>query len=113
MWARDFECALGLWLAASPFVLAHPPGSGPWAIDLACAAAIVLLSLASYARRTRRAHLLELAVAAFLVAAGWLGRHGELAAAAQNELASGLVLAMLAIVPSEASRPPETWRARG
>ena len=83
------------------------------AIDLACAAAIVLLSLASYARRTRRAHLLELAVAAFLVAAGWLGRHGELAAAAQNELASGLVLAMLAIVPSEASRPPETWRARG
>jgi hypothetical protein len=111
MWARDLELALGLWLAVSPFVFAHPDGdSFLWTHDLACAAATVVLALLACGRRTRRAHLLELAIAAWLVAFGWLTASDTPTPASQNHIVVGLLVGMLAIVPSDASRPPRSWR---
>jgi hypothetical protein len=109
MWARDAEVALGAWLAAAPLVLGH---RGSLAFhDLACGTAIAALALLSYWKRARRAHLLELAIAAWLVAFGWIAAADGAGASAQNHAVVGLVLAMLAIVPSEANRPPRGWRS--
>lgn len=109
MWARVVEVMLGCWLAVSPFVFRHGPDTRDlWTTDLACAAIIVTLALLSFAPRLRRAHLGQLAVAAWLVGFGYTG---EGAPAHQNQIVVGLLLAMLAIVPSEASRPPPSWRA--
>lgn len=109
MWARDFEIALGLWLALAPWIFAHGEAWLP-AHDVACAAAIVLLGLLSYWTRTRRAHLLQLVVGAWLTGFGWLGALEEATPATQNRILVGLLLLMLAIVPSRASRPPRGWR---
>jgi hypothetical protein len=110
-WARDMEVALALWLAVSPFVLRHPAGSSSWIHDLGCASLLLVLALLSYGRRTRRAHLLELLLAAWLIGKGWMDAADAATAASQNHVIVGLVLAMLAIVPTEANRPPRGWRA--
>jgi hypothetical protein len=111
MWARDLEFTLALWLAASPFVFRHPPEQPElWRTDFISAGLIALLSLASYAPRLRRAHLLELAVAAWLVGYGWSSALEGHAPANQNHITVGLLLGMLAIVPSHASAPPPRWR---
>lgn len=110
MWARDFEMALALWLGAAPLVFRHA-GAESWAVDLACAAIVVGLGLVSYTRRARRAHLGTLAIAVGLMAYGWASSsvHDPLPAH-QNRIVVGFLLAMLAIVPTRASLPPEPWR---
>jgi uncharacterized membrane protein len=109
MWARDVEFALGAWLVVSPFVFGHRGALA--AHDFVCGSAIATLALLSYWRRARRAHLLELAIAAWLVASGWIASSEGAGASAQNHAVLGLVLTMLAIVPSEANRPPRGRRA--
>jgi len=111
MWARNLELAFGLWLALSPFVFGHPGEAALlWTNDLACAAVIVVLALASYARRWRRVHLGQLVVAAWLIGFGWVSAHETATPASQNHILVGLLLAMFAIVPSRASEPPLPWR---
>lgn len=111
MWARDMELMLGLWLLASPFVFAHRADAPHlWAHDLALGAAIAAIALAAHWTPLRRLHLLLLPVATWLIAFGWWATRDALAAAPQNWIVVGLVLAMFAIVPSCASDPPESWR---
>jgi uncharacterized membrane protein len=110
MWARDLELALALWLAASPWIFGHAAASARLH-DLSVAAAVAVAALLSYGRRTRRAHLAELPLAAWLVGYGWWSAAEAATAASQNHVVVGLLLAMLAIVPSEANRPPLGWRA--
>lgn len=112
MWARDLEIALACWLALSPFVFRHDPQSWTlFANDFACAAWIVTFALLSYVHRLRKAHLLQLVAAFWLVGWGWAQTraHGEMPAS-QNHIVVGMLLAMLAIIPSRASLPPERWR---
>lgn len=111
MWPRHMEIAFGLWLAASPFVFRHPADSLLGWNDLGCAALLVALATASHAPRLRRIHLLELAVAAWLVGLGWIRAQGDPSPpTSQNHLVVGLLVAMFAIIPSRASRPPPGWR---
>ena len=60
--------------------------------------------------RSSRAHLATVAVALWLIAFGYLA--GGVAAPpwAQNDVIAGLVLLMLAIVPTRALDPPPAWR---
>lgn len=114
MWARHMELMLGLWLAAGPFALRHP-GDVPalWIHDFACASVLVAVSLAAHWPPLRRLHLVFLPVAGWLVAAGWWQTWGagvHPLPAYQNWILVGLLLAMFAIVPSEASQPPPGWR---
>jgi len=109
MWARDLEIGLAAWLAVGAFVFDAPAAL---VRELAVAAIVLALALASYARRTRRAHLGSLGIAAWLIGEGWWTGSAVTAPLAQSHLVVGLVLAMLAVVPSEASRPPTAWRAR-
>jgi len=115
VWARHMELALGAWLLVSPFVLRHTAErTFLWAHDLAVGALVVGVALACHWRPLERAHLVLLGVAAWLIGLGWWrtwqsdGIHPD--AAFQNWLLVGLMLAMFAVVPSDASRPPRPWR---
>ena len=110
------ELSLGLWLMASPLVFAHGP-AWLWAHDLGLAALLVTAALLSHWWPLRRVHLVLVGAAAWLVAAGWWGtwRAGGVnpPGVYQNWILVGMTLAMLAIVPSHATRPPDPWRERG
>lgn len=105
MWARVAEIAAAAWLASQARFLAGADAR----VDVAFAAAFFVLAALSFARRTSRAHLLELPIACALVLHGWLATRDAPTAAAQSHILTGMIVAMLAIVPSHASRPPRAW----
>lgn len=111
MWPRTVEVMLGLWLGASPFIFQHPASEPAfWWTDFVCAFLIVTISLASFWSRTLHAHVLNLGVALWLVGFGYLAFGASPPPAAQNELTVGLLLLIVAIIPSEATLPPREWR---
>jgi len=113
MWARHFEIALGLWLVTSPFVFAADGSRALWIHDFTCGAALIVVPLLCYRHAWRRAHLVLLALAAWLAGYGWvLAFGGDPTPASQNHLVVGLLVAMLAIVPSRAATPPDSWLER-
>lgn len=113
MWPRVVEMLLGVWLLLSPFIFGHwqAGDTGLYASDFACAAAVILLALLSFAPRLGHAHLLNIAVAIWLMAWGYLGGGHPAAPGCQNAILLGLILILLAIMPNEASQPPTAWRA--
>ena len=111
MWPRTVEIMLGFWLAVSPFVFSHPlEESFLWWNDLVTAFFIITISLFSFWGRTRRAHLLNLVVAAWLMAFGYFGSPEPPPPSYQNDLVIGILLLMFSIIPGEASLPPRQWR---
>lgn len=112
MWARVVEIMLGCWLAISPLVFrASAADAGLWAMDLAAAALVITLAVVSYLPKLVHAHLAILAVAAWLATAAYLAPGSPPPPTAQNHLMVALLLAMFALVPSDASKPPRRWRA--
>lgn len=110
MWPRNVELMLGLWLAASPFVFGHDSAEPAyWYADFTAAAIVVACSLLSYWEPTRYAHVGTALVGLGLIGFGFV-IPAPAPAAAQNEIIAGLVLAMLAVIPNEASEPPRQWR---
>ena len=108
MWARVIEFMLACWLAISPFVFRHgPEETWLWTNDLTASFVVAFLALLSFRHSLRRAHLFNLVVALWLVIAGFLGAGTP---AAQNHVVLGLLLGIVAIVPSRASEPPLAWR---
>lgn len=112
MWARHFEIALGLWLVASPFIFLPDGTRLEWLHDFILATVLIVVPLFAYRESLRRIHLLLVLPALWLIGRGWLiavtsGATPE----SQNHLLVGLVLAMLAIIPSHAARPPPAWEA--
>jgi Zn-dependent protease len=111
MWARVVEVMLGCWLVVSPFVFRHPVQNRAWWInDLACAAAIITLALLSYWQPMRHAHLAITVIALWLIGFGYFSAHHPLPPALQNNLLLGLLLVMFAIIPNNATQPPEAWQ---
>jgi hypothetical protein len=102
---------LGLWLAASPFVLGHETGA-LWLNDFVCGFTIVALAVLSFAEKLRHAHLGSGIVALWLIVYGFLASAPS-PLASQNHILLGLVLAMFAIIPNEANLPPRSWRKVG
>lgn len=111
MWARVIETMLGCWLALSPFIFRHPvEARGWWLNDLTCAFIVVTLALLSLWPPLRHAHLGLIVVALWLMGFGYFAAPHSLPPALQNDLLTGLVLLMLAIIPNEALQPPAAWR---
>jgi peptidoglycan/LPS O-acetylase OafA/YrhL len=111
MWARAIEFMLGLWVVISPFVFLREPGSlSIQATAFSCGLLICLFSAMSFWSRTRRAHLLELLVAAWLVGYGYLAGGYPSAPVFQSFMLTGLTLVLFAIIPPEANAPPRKWR---
>jgi hypothetical protein len=111
MWARVIEMMLGIWLLLSPFIFRNTTAVDKfWSTDVITGSAVVLLSLLSFWRPMGRSHLATGILALWLVIWAWFAAARPGPPAAQNEIVVGLLLLMLAIVPNEASLPPESWR---
>jgi MFS family permease len=111
MWPRIVEVMLGCWLALSPFIFRHVAEQRAlWFNDLFCAAAVVVIALLSDWPPCRRAHLAIIGVGLWLVGFGYLGSPHPTPPALQNSVLVGALLLMFAIIPSEASLPPRSWR---
>jgi peptidoglycan/LPS O-acetylase OafA/YrhL len=112
MWGRISEIALGAWLAVSPLVFQSSPRElSSWIHGPGCAVAIVSLALLSFCRRLDKIHLLNAAVALWLLAFAFLTRTVPVSPAAQNQVVVALLLLMLAVVPNRSSQPPQKWRS--
>ena len=110
MWARITELVLGAWLAISPYVVGYDPAlEGLWIATWAASALVVVSAAASWHPRLRRAHLLELGVAAWLLALAFLQPESPPPLPYQNLACVALLLIIFAIIPSHASRPPRGW----
>jgi len=111
MWARIVEFMLACWLSLSPFILRYPPDEHfLWTSDLVCAALIACFSLLSFYHPLRKIHLLNLGVALWLWGLGY-GTFPEIALPPQeNSVAIGLLILMLAIIPTHSHLPPLSWR---
>jgi hypothetical protein len=110
MWPRVSELFLGGWLMLSPLIFAGTVQSASFAVrDVVLGGVVAVLSLLSFWPRTSRAHLVTAALALALCGAAYFGWPRPGPPGAQNEIAIGLLLLMLAIIPSHANRPPISW----
>lgn len=111
MWPRNVEAMLALWLALSPFIFdVSARHSGVWAVDLAAAVLILVLSLGSYWRPLHRAHLGTAIVGLAVLLIGYV-QPRPVPSWHQNHVVVGLLLIMFAIIPGRASLPPSPWRS--
>jgi hypothetical protein len=111
MWARVIELMLGIWLVLSPFIFRGTAAVADfWSTDVSTGSAVILLSLLSFWRPLRRSHFATGVIALWLVIWAWFAAARPGPPAAQNEIVIGLLLVMLAVVPNEASLPPQSWR---
>ena len=109
-WPRLCEIGCGIWLMASPRVLAAENHAAT--VAFACGIAVAGLACASFAYSLRYAHLGSLAVAMGLLLHGYFAAEHPAPLFYQSEILTGLMLLMFTILPSRASRPPEAWELR-
>ena len=110
MWARVVEFMLACWLALSPFILRYSANETfYWANDLVCAFLIALFALLSFWHPLRKIHLLTLGVALWLWGLGYTSFPGITPPAQENSVVIGLMLLMLAIVPSHSHHISPSW----
>lgn len=110
MWPRVSELFLGAWLMLSPLIFADTRAIESFATrDVLVGAGIATLSLLSFWERTARAHLMTAAVSLVLLAVAYFGWPRPGPPAAQNEIATSLLILMLAIIPNNANSPPHSW----
>jgi hypothetical protein len=107
MWGRYAELLLGSWLIASPFVLSPERQL----MELLCGSSFIVLASLSFVQRFRTAHRVSIVIALLFASAAYFGASYPPSAAQQNDIIAGLLVLMFAIVPSEASLPPRTWRS--
>ena len=109
MWPRICELLLAVWLILSPAFL---DGTSQTTV-VARVTAIVMILASSLAMtdRFRRAYLVTLLLAVLLTGYPFL-YPPPATPMLQNFVVTGLVIAMFAVIPSEATRPPRGWRKR-
>jgi hypothetical protein len=112
MWPRIAELLISAWLAASPWIIPTAAGAENFVRlnALAAAALIALFALFSFRASLEKAHLLSLAVAAWLVGVAFFQPNPPPPAPFQNFVVTGLLLLLFAILPTRASEPPRAWR---
>ena len=108
-WPRYCELLLAAWLVVSGWIVQHPEPLRYQLITIAAALAVVILDVLSITLYRRYAHLLILLLAAALVGVGFFDA-APASQGVQNLIVVGLLLAMFAILPTEALLPPPSWR---
>jgi hypothetical protein len=108
-WPRYCEMLLGLWLLVAPWIL-NCGGSNTFRpVNIAAATVILLLDIVSITFYKRYAYLAVLGVAAGLLIHAFFVMPPQ-AAGTQNNIFVALLLLMFAILPTEATLPPPSWR---
>lgn len=111
MWGRVVEFMLACWLSISPFIFKYPKDAlFFWFNDLTCSSLIAVFSLLCFYKPLRKMHLCNLAVSLYLIGLCYFFRSDAMFEAFQNYMVLGLLLLMIAIVPSDADKPPIAWR---
>ena len=107
MWPRICEALVSLWMLIAPEVF--PGDIETEVLTRVAAIAMLTLSLLSLLERLRRAYLGTLVVS-LVIAAYPLTQPHPASPLAQNLMIAGLVIAMFAILPPDAMKPPRSWR---
>jgi hypothetical protein len=112
MWPRVVELLIAAWLASSPWLLAAPADAEFFlrANALICATLIALFALLSFRAALEKAHLLTVAVALWIIGVAFAAPNPPPPAPYQNFVVVGLLLLLIAVLPSRASEPPKAWR---
>jgi hypothetical protein len=112
MWPRVTEILIAAWLAAGPWIFGSPTESEFFlkVNALVSAALIVLFALLSFRAATEKAHLLSVVVALWIIGVAFAAPNPPPPAPYQNFVVVGLLLLLVAILPSRASEPPKAWR---
>jgi hypothetical protein len=71
---------------------------------------VAFLALFSFWHPLRKLHLATIAIALWLWSLGYSDFPEKTSAALQNSVVIGLLLFMLAIIPTYAEQPPYSWR---
>ena len=111
MWARVIEFTIACWIALSPFIFRYPGDAVFfWTSDLITSSLIAFFSLVSFYKPLRKMHLFNVLVSFYLILLGYIFKEGAYPEPLQNYVVLGLLLVMIAIVPSETNKPPVPWR---
>ena len=111
MWARVVEFMLACWIAISPFIFRYPGNDTfLWANDFICASLVALFALLSFWHPLRNIHLLTLGVALWMWGMGYRSFPEMTYPEHENSAIIGLLLLMLAIVPSHSHHPSPSWQ---
>ena len=111
MWPRVVEIMLGAWLVIGPFVFRDTPDVHRYTMSMVLSGALIAMAstLAFWSPAAGARYIT-------LLTSLWLMGHGYFAAArpgppaAQNELLTGLLILLFAVLPNDINRPPEAWR---
>lgn len=110
MWARIIEFILACWLALSSFIMQAPLQEASLRTNnLVCAFLVALFALLSFWKPLKNVHLLTLGVALWLWGLGYSAFPELPLPVHENGVIVGLLLLMLAIVPSSSSRLSPSW----
>ncbi len=110
MWGRWCEILCGVWLIASPWVFQPESQIDATLVnDVTSGVFIIVLALLSWVPRLRHAHLGNIAVALWLMGFAYFASPYPSPLALQNEIFTGLLLLMFALIPNRADIPPLTW----
>ncbi len=111
MWARIVEVMIAVWLALSPFIFHYPSEETfLWTNDFVCACLVALFALFSFWHPLRKIHLVTIAIAFWLWGLGYRDFPEKTAVSLQNSVVIGLLLLILAIVPSHSSQLSHPWQ---
>ncbi len=110
MWARVLEFALACWLALSPFIFRYDERAHDFLLhDLSCTLLVMAFAFLSFWKPLRRMHLLIIPVALWLTGLAFLHEEAPPPVPYQNYVVIGVLLLVFAIIPGDASDPPEAW----
>lgn len=109
LWPRAAELLLGIWLLVAPLVFPDA-GVASWLVSPGAGLLVIATVVVSLLPSLGRVHLATLPVALGLIAWSWAAFDRPGPPGAQNLIVVGLLLGLLAVVPSDALSPPAAWR---
>jgi hypothetical protein len=108
-WTRYSELLCAVWLVVSGWVLTYPEPFVYRVVSITAAVAIIIFDIMSITLFMRYAYLMILVVAAALLGFAYFIAPAE-TQGTQNLICVALFLLMFAILPTEALKPPKSWR---
>jgi hypothetical protein len=109
MWPRYCEALLALWLIVSGWVLDYPDPGLYRLVSAGTGVLILIVDLLAVTLYKRYAYLLVLPIAGALIVFSFLVAPAE-APGTQNLVTVALLLLIFGVLPTEATRPPLSWR---